>query len=53
MRKQFGDRQSHKDQVQLFKNNSHTCADDGGLGVAAEAVLQDPGQLTVPVGDVG
>ena len=31
----------------------NTCTDDGGLGVAAEAVLQDPGELAVSVGDVG
>ena len=29
-----------------------TCAYDGRLGVATQAVLQDPGELAVPVGDV-
>ena len=30
-----------------------TCADDGSLCVATEAVLEDPGELAVSVGDVG
>ena len=28
------------------------CADDRGLGIAAERRLEDPGQLGVPIGDV-
>ena len=36
----------HRDIVSL------TCADDGSLGIATQAVLQDPGQFTVSVGDV-
>ena len=36
----------HRDIVSL------TCADDGSLGIAPQAVLQDPGQFTVSVGDV-
>ena len=29
-----------------------TCADDCRLGVASQAVLEDPGEFAVPVGDV-
>ena len=30
-----------------------TCAYDGSLGVTSQGVLEDPGELGVPVGDVG
>ena len=34
-------------------NQTLTCADDGGFGVSPEAVLKDPGKLTIPIGNVG
>ena len=30
-----------------------TCTNDGRLGIATQAVLEDPGELAVPVGNVG
>ena len=38
--------------VSIFLFDSLTCADDGGLGVAPQAVLENPGEFAVPVGDV-
>ena len=37
----------------LVKFLPFTCADDGCLRVPTEAVLEDPGELAVSVGDVG
>ena len=49
----FGPTKIHKSCTKYLWKLSLTCADDGCLGVASEAVLQDPGELAVSVRDVG